>query len=130
MLEHLFLLKRTEIFRSLPEDVLRSLASNLSERHLDAGVTVFERGDVSRAFYLLAEGTVSIHAEGVEFARIEAGEVFGERSALTGQAHSASASTATDCHILTIDRDLIFEAMAGNASMVRDFLSVLLERFQ
>ena len=130
MVERLFLLKRTEIFKSLPEPVLRSLASNLSELHLDAGASVFGRGDVSRAFYLLAEGSVSINAEGVEFARIEAGEVFGERSALTGHEHSASATAATDCHILTIDRDLLFEAMAGNAAMVRDFVSVLLERFQ
>ena len=57
-------------------------------------------------------------------------EVFGERSALTARVHGASATADTDCKLLRLDQDLLYEVMASNPEVSRGIIKVLLERFQ
>ena len=56
-------------------------------------------------------------------------EVFGERSALTGNLHSASATAETPCKLLKLDEDLLYELMADHPEVSRGLIEVLLKRF-
>ncbi len=45
MIERVFILKRTELFKGLPSDILASFVSHLDEIYVAAGETIFEKGD-------------------------------------------------------------------------------------
>jgi CRP-like cAMP-binding protein len=130
MIERLFILKRTEIFRDLPEEILTSLAGHLDELEVDAGEPVFRKGELSRHIYIVVDGRVRIHDDDRTWGIIDPDEVFGERSALTGRLHGASATAAEDCRLLRLDQDLLYEVMAGNTQVAQGIIRVLLERFQ
>ncbi len=130
MLDRLFVLKRTNVFRDLPEEVLASLAGYLDERHVDAGEAIFRQGDVSRAMYIVVDGQVAIHDDQRPLGMIGPNEVLGERSALTKDVHRASATAAEDCTLFMLDRDLLYEVMAGNPAVARGIIQVLVERLQ
>ena len=130
MLERLFILKRTEIFRDLPESVLISLAEYLEDVHLEGGEVLFKQGDVSKSIYVVVSGAVRIHAGDATRTIMVPNDVFGERSALTGEVHSTSATAEEDTELLRLDEDLLYEVMAGNATISRSIIEVLLERFQ
>ena len=65
MIERVFILKRTEVFGDLDEDILTSLSQYLDEAHFDPGETIFRRGDVGKTMYIVAHGTVRIHDDGI-----------------------------------------------------------------
>ena len=130
MLERLFILKRTEIFRDLPEEILTSLAGYLEELDVSAGEAIFRQGEVSKHIYIVVDGHVRVHDGDKTLGIIDPDEVFGERSALTGQLHRASATAADDCRLLRLDQDLLYEVMAGNTAVAQGIIRVLLERFQ
>ncbi|MFQ6046331.1 MAG: cyclic nucleotide-binding domain-containing protein [Gemmatimonadales bacterium] len=130
MIERVLILKRTEVFRALPEPVLASLARYLEEVNLEAGQEIFRKGDVGKAMYIVVDGTVRIHDGEKTRALMGPNEVFGERTALTAEFHRASATAAEDCQLLRLDQDLLYEAMAGNAAIAKGIIKVLLERFQ
>ena len=131
MIERVFILKRTEVFGDLAEDILTSLSTYLEEETYDAGDSIFEQGEVGKTMYIVVDGTVRIHDEdGTTVGTIGEDEVFGERSALTGNLHSASATAETDCKLLLLDEDLLYEVMAGHPEVSRGLIEVLLERFK
>ncbi len=131
MIERVFILKRTEVFGDLGEDILTSLSTYLDEAHYDAGDTIFKKGDVGRTLYIVVDGSVRIHDDdGTTIGTIGEDEIFGERSALTGNLHRASATAATDCKILKLDEDLLYEVMTGHPEVAQGLIEVLLERFK
>ena len=130
MIERVFILKRTEVFGDLDEDILTSLSQYLDEAHFDPGESIFKRGDVGKTMYIVAHGSVRIHDNGETIGVIGEDEVFGERSALTGNLHSASATAETHCELLKLDEDLLYELMAGHPEVSRGLIEVLLKRFQ
>ncbi len=130
MIERLFVLKRTEVFRDLPEPVLVSLSSYLEEMDFDAGEEIFRRGEIGKSMYIVVQGTVRVHDGERDIGTIGENEVFGERSALTARVHGASATADTDCKLLRLDQDLLYEVMASNPEVSRGIIKVLLERFQ
>ena len=131
MIERVFILKRTEVFGDLGEDILTSLSTYLDEAHYDAGEAIFKKGDVGKTMYILVDGAVRIHDENdTTIGVIGEDEVFGERSALTGSLHGANATAETDCKILKLDEDLLYEVMTGHPEVARGLIEVLLERFK
>lgn len=130
MIERLFILKRTKIFGTLPDDVLSSLAAYLDEVNLEEGDIVFRKGDLGKSLFIVVDGTVRIHDHERTLASLGPNDVFGEMAVLNSESRSASATAHEDCRLLRLDQDLLYEVMAGNAAVSRGIISVLLERFQ
>ena len=130
MIERVFILKRTEIFRDLPAEVLASLAMYLEEVELDADESIFHKGDIGKSMFIIVDGTVRIHDGDTTRVVLGPDEVFGERSVLTAAVHTVTATACEECRLLRLDQDLLYEVMAGNAAVARGIIKVLLERFQ
>lgn len=74
-------------------------------RKLEAGVTLFQEGDIDRRLFVLIDGRVSILRAGALLAEIGVAESFiGEVSALTGRPRSATARTSQPSTLLVVDR--------------------------
>jgi CRP-like cAMP-binding protein len=74
------------------------------ERQLfPAGSVIFRRGNPGEDFYLILSGAVIILSGDKEFARLGAGECFGEMGVIEGAPRSATAKAAEKTLLLRID---------------------------
>lgn len=96
------LLARVELFRDLTPGECERLAARMQERLCRAGQAVITRGEAGDSMFVLSEGLLNVmialapgQAE-TRVARIQAGQFFGEMSALTGEPRSATITAATD----------------------------------
>lgn len=130
MIERVFILKRTELFKGLPSDILASFASHLDEIYVDAGETIFEKGDIGKAMYVVVDGKIRIHDGDREIEVLECDEVFGEMTVLTAELRSASATAVEESRLLRLDQDVLYEVMAGRPAISRAIIKVLVDRLQ
>jgi CRP-like cAMP-binding protein len=66
------------IFSSLDPDQLATIANWFDARRVGEGVRLVGEGSHGYTFFVLAEGTASVTAEGEELATLQAGDFFGE----------------------------------------------------
>lgn len=130
MIERVFILKRTELFKGLPSDILASFASHLDEIYVDAGETIFEKGDIGKAMYVVVDGKIRIHDGDREIEVLGCDEVFGEMTVLTAELRSASATAVEESRLLRLDQDVLYEVMAGRPAISRAIIKVLVDRLQ
>lgn len=128
MIERVFILKRADVFRDLSTELLESLAPHLEEVDLPAGASLFEKGDIGSAMYVVVDGRVRIHDRDRTIAALEDGAVLGEVSVLSSEERNASATAETPTRLLRLDQDVLYEAMALSPALSRGFIEVLLER--
>lgn len=130
VIERVFILKRSDVFRELPTRVLESLAAHLQDVELEAGRTLFEKGDLGRAMYIVVEGRILVHDGARTLAILEEGAVLGEISVLSAEERTASVTAETDAHLLRLDQDVLYEVMALSPAVSRGLIEVLLERLR
>ncbi len=128
MIERVFILKRTEIFRDVPDDILASLVVYLEEVHLGPGGTVFKTGDVGKAMYVVVNGQVRLHGGDLSETVLNAYDIFGELSVLTSELRAQTATAVEETDLLRLDQDVFYEVMAGNPDVSKRIIKVLVER--
>jgi len=128
MIERVFILKRTDVFRDLPTSVLESLASHLEEVDLEAGEVLFEKGDLGYAMYIVVDGSVRVHDGEQTLATLEEGSVLGEVSVLTAEERTASVTAVTDVQLLRLEQEILYEVMGLSPDVSRGLIQVLLQR--
>ncbi len=84
MLETLFL------FEDLPYAARLQVGRIVEEHYFAPGEVLVEQGSPGTSMYVILEGEVSVQVNGVEVARLEAGEHFGELALADDQPRSAS----------------------------------------
>jgi CRP-like cAMP-binding protein len=105
------LLSRCDLLRHLPPQEMQQLLPLIRVQYVNAGTTLFCAGDPADALYIVARGEIDIlarsevgSAEGRRLARLDAGQAFGEMALLHGGERTATARTAVDTQLLTIDK--------------------------
>ena len=96
-----FRLDGIELFSALPSDALRELETACRWRECTIDDVVLERDSDETDVFFIVSGAVeafSYTADGdkISFARIEAGDFFGELSAIDGETRSASVIAIED----------------------------------
>ena len=71
---------------------------------------VFEKGQESDKFYIVARGTIEISTTGqfdekLRLALLGPGDYFGESSLLENRTRNATAMALTDCELLTVAKE-------------------------
>jgi len=103
-------LRRVALFERFPDASLRWLATETVLRLIRPGQVLVRAGDPGDSMFLIAEGCVRVMSAPsgdtapIELATLQAGQVVGERSLLTGEPRSASVHAVTECLVLEITR--------------------------
>lgn len=131
-LEKLFLLKSVSLFKHMPDDLLLQLADTLAhEKTVAAGEVILEKGRVNNYIYIIATGQVRVHDEqGHSIKELSAREIFGELSALTGQAAVSYITAMTECLLLRISNDALYDLMSIEPELSKGIILALCERTQ
>lgn len=99
------LLRQVETFKALTDDDLLDLAALLDLKDFDYGFPIVQKGEPGTHLYIILSGKVEvIDDEGVALNEMEAGDVFGEMSLLTGERVSATIMAAQPSSIATMNQ--------------------------
>jgi CRP-like cAMP-binding protein len=88
------------IFSSLEPDQLATVANWFDAEHVGEGVRLVGEGSHGYSFFVLAEGTASVTAEGEELATLQAGDFFGEVAMLGSGRRTASVTSTAPARLL------------------------------
>jgi MFS family permease len=116
------------LFAPLDGVVLERLAAALRPLSLPAGSMIIREGEPGERFYLIDQGEVSVVKNGVEVARLGAGDYFGEISLLKQVPTTATVVAQTDVEVLALDPDIFIGAITGSARARRVVADVMTRR--
>jgi hypothetical protein len=98
----------------LPLSTLEFLAARLARVELEAGGTLFRRGEHGERFYVLTRGTIEIGLDGGA-KRETAPAYVGEIALLRDVPRTASVAAETDCELWALEREDFLSAVTGHA---------------
>ena len=110
LMEIVFFLKSSHLFRPLPAEELARVASLADTVHLDADEIVFEQGDPGDAFYMVVTGQVAVEVGTRQVASFGPHEGIGEMALLDGEPRSATVRATEPTTLLRIEA-ASFEAL-------------------
>lgn len=130
LVEKVILLKSTDIFKSTPEQELIDIAYIMEEMEIEAGGSIFKKGDEGNSLYLVFKGSVSIHDGQHEFAVLLPNEIFGELSLLDAEPRSATATAITECGLLKLSQEPFYEVLMQNSKILKGIMHTLCRRLR
>lgn len=109
-------LARISLLEGLSEAELTDLARVSRWHRFDEGEVVFDRHSDCRGVYLVVEGEVDVvnyssQGREIAYAKVRAGEYFGELSAIDGEPRSANIVAQTVCRIAEVPRETFNELL-------------------
>lgn len=110
------LVRGLPLFAPLPLAVVETLALRLEERRHDEGEVIVRQGDEGHTFYVIADGTVEVRADGELRRRQEPGDFFGEIALLRDVPRTATVTALTPVTTLAMERE---DFLAGIGAHVR-----------
>lgn len=129
-MEKAVLLKRAEIFASLPEPILLHLARLSTEQWFNAGEALFSKGDLGTAMFVVAQGELAVHDDDRLVATLRAGEIVGELGLLTSELRSSSVTAKMATRVLRITQGALAELMWDHPRVNRSLIGVLVTRLR
>ena len=126
--DELRLLGSIPIFAPLPGTALEHLAARLLPLRLEPGSIVVREGDIGDRFYLVAEGNLSVSADGKVISTLAPGDHFGEIALLRDLPRTATVTASTPVVLYGLDRDEFLAAVTGHAPSAEAAESVVSAR--
>ena len=128
-------LDELEIFRNVAAEVMEHLIRRSQRQTLRKGELLFNLGDPSDAFYVIASGRIriwTVSASGVEVTlNVQiAGAVFGEIGMLDGGVRTAGASAMTQTELFRISKPSFFNALDRDPQLARNVIGLLCQRLR
>jgi CRP/FNR family transcriptional regulator, cyclic AMP receptor protein len=122
------ILRRTDLLRSAPDEVLDAVATASRLRVFRRGQVVFTRGDPSNTLFVVISGRVKVvvrSADGGELTLtiIQPGGVFGELGIADGGPRSADADALDECQLLLVPLETVQGICAREPPVVQALLN-------
>jgi MFS family permease len=124
------LLRGVPFLALLAPVALEHLAGALGRVSVPAGTDVFAQGDAGDRFYVVAEGTVVVRADGEVIHEGGPGYYFGEIALLRDAPRMASVYAESDVQLLSLERDEFLGAVTGHAESVDAADAVIASRLR
>ena len=121
-------LRKCLFLRGLKESVLSDLAIKAGTLRVASGETIITRGEEGSAMYFIISGKARVHDGEVTWAYLNEGEVFGEMAVLDSEVRSASVTTESDSLLLSIEREVFYDALSTDPEAFKAVLHAVLKR--
>jgi CRP/FNR family transcriptional regulator, cyclic AMP receptor protein len=124
--ERLMLLKRVDLFRRMPVEVLTELVFLMHESRITGGERIFKEGEVGDALYIIARGQVEVRAGNRILNYLQEGQVFGEMALLDSEPRLASVTAVEPTHLLRMDQAPFYEMLEDRYELAEGIIQNLL----
>ncbi|MHB1422210.1 MAG: ATP-binding cassette domain-containing protein [Gemmataceae bacterium] len=120
-------------YSRLTTSALAKIAEEMKRESYEAGTLLIRQGDEGDKFYLIKQGVVDvIESQGQpnekKVATLSRGQVFGERSLLTGQPRNASVIATQDVELYTLDKPHFDSAIKASEPFRKELEKILFQR--
>ncbi len=129
-LDDIGFLREAELFRDMPESVIRTILSEAKSGPHSAGETIVRKGEPGESLFLVKTGVVEVIRDGSPVAYLGRGECFGELALLTSSERNADVRVPQQAELLEIDRTLFDDLMANHAGFGAQLCTILAKRLQ
>jgi sigma-B regulation protein RsbU (phosphoserine phosphatase) len=121
-------LKHCVFLSGLDKSVLAELAENAETLRVAKGETIITKGEQGSTMYFIIVGSARVHDGEVTWASLKEGEVFGEMAVLDSEVRSASVTTESDSLLLSIEREVFYDALSTDPDAFKAVLRAVLQR--
>lgn len=101
-IEKVLALKSVSLFKAIPHESLAGIATLLTERWVEPGEPIFEKGELGDCVYVIESGCVSVHDGDRVLGHLGKHEFFGELSLLDAEPRSASVFAHERSHLFRL----------------------------
>jgi len=120
-----------KFFQSFSAPELKEILKIAKWTRFGPGDAIFAEGDKDHAFFVIADGSVSVRINGVVISEIDTGECFGEMEYLSSSGRTGAVAANRETIALVIDRDFKeWASLPCQLRLNRVFQEVLIERLQ
>ncbi len=128
-------LDKTDLFGTLPPELLAQLRGRTALARYRRGDTIFETGDIARALYVVFSGRVAIVARASDgresvISVLGPGALFGEMSMFDNGVRSANARALTTAHLISVDFDDVREVLTSRPEVLWAVVRILSRRLR
>src|SRR6184192_1272673 len=123
------LLRRSDLFRFLPDEHFEKIRPLLQEERHDFGELIVKQGDPASAFYILISGRARVvksgssNGEEIVLGTLRPGDSFGEAALIEGGIRTATVRCSTSVEVLRLDRS-DFLALAENVPELKQHVQM------
>jgi CRP-like cAMP-binding protein len=126
-------LRKVELFARLQEEELRTVGAHLVDAPFAAGDIIYQQGDAAHWLYLLAAGQAEVWIDFPGqprqlFRTIQAGQTFGERGVLTGEARRDTVIAKTDVFCYRLDQATLEDLIRSRPQIAEAVAEILWRR--
>ena len=115
-------------FSEVSRDALKRFSGELKVESFDIMETIFEKGDVGDAMYVILGGKVKVHDNEHVYDHLGTGECFGEYSLIDKDRRSATITAVEDTRAIKIGQEDFLNLMSTDAGFAKGILSVMIRR--
>src|SRR5437660_258440 len=123
------LLRRSDLFRFLPDEHFEKIRPLLQEERHDFGDLIVKQGEPASAFYILISGRARVVKSGsstgeeIVLGTLRPGDSFGEAALTEGGTRTATVRCSTSVEVLRLDR-AEFQALTETAPELKEHMQV------
>ncbi len=128
--EKVLILKSVDIFSETPEDALAEVAAILDDVELKPGDTLFNKGDVGNAMFIIVTGKIHIYDGERSLAKLGERDIFGELTLLDAEPRSAAAAALEPTRLFKLHQETFYELMADYPQIARGIIKALSRRLR
>jgi CRP-like cAMP-binding protein len=129
-LDDIGFLRDAELFREMPDSVIRTIVSQATMADFSAGALVVRKGDPGDSLFVVKSGVVEVTnpAEGPPLAYLGRGDCFGELALLTGSERNTDVRVPQQAELIVIDRALFDDLMLNHPGFGSQLAIILAHR--
>ncbi|MEQ6165577.1 cyclic nucleotide-binding domain-containing protein [Ekhidna sp. MALMAid0563] len=126
LIERVIELKKIEMFKQIPGELITYIAECLEEVRVKLGSTIIREGDSGREpMYIVLDGSIDIYEGDQKVAEREKGGVFGEKNITESDTFSFTALARTECTLLLMRKEELLNLMSKHIEILDCWVDIM-----
>ncbi|MCZ6632985.1 MAG: cyclic nucleotide-binding domain-containing protein [bacterium] len=130
VIEKVIALQNVDVFSEVSTEQLSHLAVIAEEITCEADETLYQESDPPDAMYLVLEGRVRMHRNGIDVTIAESGDVFGTWALFDDEPMVATATPMEFTRLLRIDKDNFIDLLGEYVQITQGVLKAMVKRLR
>ena len=126
LIERVIELKKNDMFKSIPGELITYMAESLEEVRVKLGSTIIREGDSGmEPMYIVLEGAIDIYEGDNKVAEREVGGVFGEKNITESDKFTFTALARTECTLLLMRKEELLNLMSKHIEILDCWVDIM-----
>ncbi len=126
LIERVIELKKNDMFKRIPGELITYIAESLEEIRIKLGSTIIREGDSGmEPMYIVLEGAIDIYEGDHKVAEREKGGVFGEKNITESDTFTFTALARTECTLLMMRKEELLNLMSKHIEILDCWMDIL-----